>query len=297
MRTALAITLLLALPALAQEKDDFKWDAGKRRTPAVGDRWFQVDEETQSIKSKVTVGKEEPRNEDQSSVLKYRVVHEILATEGAKVTKERISVERWSLQKEPNDPEDKSLTGKVVVIDRTAGAPKVTYDGSAEGVSADAKKWVDVTLARVDPMDQVERLLPAKPIAADGEWNIDPKRLADEIFQGTEIDLEKSSAKGTLKNVHLTEDNVHEGDVEIKVALQLKQVPSAPVAWKEGGLVELVVTLQGSLEPEKRLKRSVKMELKLKGRAEQETQEGVIAVKMDMKMATSFASGEMPKKP
>src|SRR5581483_9591312 len=114
----------------------------------------------------------------------------------------------------------------------------------------------------------------------------DPKTLAQKIFKGTEIDSLKSSAKGVLKNVKV-EDGCHVGEAEIKVAIQLKQIPDAPIEWKEGGLVDLVVTINGSLEPEKNRKRSIKMELKLKGRAEHEGNDGLINVKMDMKMTTS----------
>lgn len=299
MRRALFAFAALALVAqAARAQDDFQWDATKKRAPAVGDRYFQVNEDLQQIKSKISLGKEAPKAEDSSSSLKYRVLHEVLAVDGDKVTKERITIERWSAQKESSEPEDKSLTGKTIVVEGSGEGRKVTWENGQDGVTDDGKRWIDVTFARADPMDQIEKLLPKKPIQDGAEWDLDVKALGDEIFKGTEIDPQRSTAKGTLKNVRV-EDGVHVGDIEIKIALQLKSVPNTgdrTVAWKEGGLVDLVVTVQGSLEPAKSRKRAVKMDLKLKGRAEQESEEGTINVKMDMRMTTSFTSGEMPKK-
>ncbi|MEZ0228543.1 MAG: hypothetical protein ACAI25_07940 [Planctomycetota bacterium] len=299
MRRSLALAVLVFASLLAvraevrAEDDGFKWNATKRRAPAVGDRYFQVNEDIQSIKSKIVRGKEET-DENSFSSLKYRVVHEILGVEKDKITKERVTVERWSVQKEEKEPEDKTLTGKIVVIEGT-DKKTVTYENGTEGVSEDAKRWVEVTFARADPMEQIEKLLPKEPVGDGSSWDLDTKELARDIFQGTEIDPQKSTAKGSLKNVRV-EDGIHLGDIEIKISLQLKQIPNAPIEWKEGGLVDLVVTIQGSLEQEKNRKRAVKMELKLKGRAEHESSEGSINVKMEMKMTTSFTSGDMPKK-
>ncbi len=290
---AALVLALVPLAAARAEDDGFKWNPQKRRTPAVGDRYFQVNEDVQSIKSKIVRGKEET-DENSFSSLKYRVVHEILGVEEGKISKERVTIERWSVQKEEKEPEDKTLSGKIVIIEGV-DKKKVTYENGQDGVSEDAKRWVEVTFGRADPMDQIERLLPKDPVGNNTEWDLDTKELAENIFQGTEIDPQKSTAKGTLKNVRV-EDGVHFGDVEIKIALQLKQIPNAPIEWKEGGLVDLVVTIQGSLEQEKNRKRAVKMELKLKGRAQHESAEGEINVKMEMKMTNSFTSGDMPKK-
>jgi hypothetical protein len=296
MRRSLAVlaALAFAISPLRAEDDGFKWTASKKRVPAQGDRYFQVNEDVQSIKSRIVRGKEET-DENSFSSLKYRVVHEILGVEGDKISKERITVERWAIQKEEKEPEDKTLTGKVVLIEGVGDRKKVTFENGSDGVSEDAKRWIDVTFARSDPMDQVEKLLPKDPVGNGAEWELDTKKLAEEIFQGSDIDPQKSSAKGSLKNVRV-EDGVHHGDVEVKISLQLKQIPNAPIEWKEGGLVDLVVTVQGSLEPEKNRKRAMKMELKLKGRAEHESSDGNINVKMEMRMATSFTTGEMPKK-
>lgn len=298
MRRSLVLLALLAAAPFVQsvraDDDGFKWNASKKRVPAVGDRYFQVNEDLQTIKSKIVRGKEET-DENSFSSLKYRVVHEILGVEGDKISKEKVTIERWSVQKEEKEPEDKTLTGKVVLIEGASDQKKVTYENGSDGVSEDAKRWVEVTFGRADPMDQVEKLLPKEPVGNGSEWELDTKKLAEDIFQGTDIDAQKSSAKGTLKNVRV-EDGVHLGDIEIRIALQLKQIPNAPVEWKEGGMVDLVVTVQGSLEPEKNRKRAVKMELKLKGRAEHESAEGPINVKMDMRMTSSFTSGDMPKK-
>jgi hypothetical protein len=268
--------------------------AASARGPAVGDRWFQVDEEIQKIRSKVTIGAQDPRNEDVSKIVKYRVVHETLAVAGKTVTKERVTIERWSALTDPKEPEDKSLSGKTVVIDRAGVRPKVVYEGGDNGVTVEAKKWVEQSLAKFDPMAQVDKIFPAAPVEPDSEWTLDTKKLADEIFKGTEIDGSKSSAKGVLKNVH-EENGIKTGDIEIKILLQLKQVLDNPVEWKEGGLVDLTITVQGSLEPEKSRKRSVRMDLKLAGRADQESTSGTISVKMDMKIQTNLASGDMPK--
>jgi hypothetical protein len=250
MRRSFAVlSLLVALlvgPVQAQD-DGFKWSPLKKRAPAVGDRYFQVNEDVQQIKSKIVRGKDET-DENSYSSLKYRVVHEILAVEGDKISKERVAIERWAVQKEEKEPEDKSLSGKTILIEGTGDKKKITFENGSDTVSEDGKRWVDVTFGRADPMDQIEKLLPKDPVRAGGEWDLDTKKLAEEIFQGTEIDGAKSSAKGALKNVRV-EDGVHVGDVEIKIALQLKQIPNAPVEWKEGGLVDLVVTVQGSLEP------------------------------------------------
>jgi len=162
-------------------------------------------------------------------------------------------------------------------------------------VSEEGKRWVESTFGSADPMHEIERLLPKEGVENGAEWPLDTKKLANEIFQGTEIDPQKSKATGTLKNVRV-EDGVHLGDVEIKIALQLKHIPSAPVEWKEGGLVDLVVTIQGSLEPEKSRKRTVRMDLKLKGRAEHDGGDGLVDVRMDMRMTNSFSVGDMPKK-
>jgi hypothetical protein len=294
MRRSLALVLVLLAPALAED-DGFKWNAVKRRVPAQGDRYFQVSDDVQSIKSKIGQGQKET-DENTFSSLKYRVLHEILGVEEGKISKERITVERWAMQKDEKEPEDKSLAGKIFVIEGTGERKKVTYEGNSDGVSDDGKRWVESTFARADPMEQIEKLLPKEPVGDGAEWELDTKKIGEELFQGTEIDASKSTAKGSLKNVRV-EDGVHLGDVEIKIAIQLKQIPNAPVEWKEGGLVDILVTIGGSLEPEKNRKRAVKMELKLKGRAQHESSEsGPISVKMEMKMTSSFSTGDMPKK-
>jgi hypothetical protein len=295
MRRVSAFLFLVAASAAALGQESWKWDPSKRHAPAVGDRWFQVDDELEESKSVVTVGKEAPRNEDAHHTLKYRVVRETLAVEGDKVTKERISIDRWSLQKSATTPEDKSLAGKAVVVEGAGEKRKLTYEGASDDLSPQAKSWAQLTLGRTDPTDELEKLYPKEPVEPDGEWTVDAAKLADEIFKGAEIDAQRSSVKGSLKNVRV-ENGVHVGDVEVKVALQLKKVPDAPIAWKDGGLVELTVEMKGSLEPDKDRRRNVKMDFKLKGEAAGDGEGGPVTMTMDMKIATSFSSGDLPRK-
>ncbi|HZV02042.1 MAG TPA: hypothetical protein VFF73_35365 [Planctomycetota bacterium] len=298
VRLVFVVALGLAVPALAQ--DAWKWDPHGRRAAAVGDRFFQVEEMSQEIKSKTTSTKNGVQDEDEVAEIKFRIVHEVLAVEGTEVTKERVSIERWSYASKRGgklEEEDKSATGRAVIVEVKDGARTVTFEGDTTGLTEHAKKWAKDTLSRADQMDQVDKLFPKGPVKPDEEWTIDPTALASEMFEKAKIDAEKSKCTGKLTQVK-EEDGVHTGEVAIKTAIQLKQVPGTdPIDWKEGGLVDMSVNMKGSLELEKSRDRSFQLDLKLKGRAEQEDKKkDKVSVEMEMSMKVSFKMGDMPKK-
>jgi hypothetical protein len=293
-RSFVALGLILVLAGVAKAgDDDFKWDPKKKKTPAVGDRFFSTQEDNEKAKVKIGVPGQPPQTQDQNQTIKTRLVHEVLKVADGKVVKEKITIERFLLSKGEGTDDDKSLEGKIVVVEGKGGKRAARIIGDDETISPEAHAWVEKALAK-DQSEEDEQFYPDKPIGADGEWELEAKKLAEALFPGVEIDAEGSSAKGKLTNVRV-EDGVHMGHVELKLKIKLKKLPGTPFEWKEGGVLEMTMLGDTSLDGDKSRKKSRKMDGKLKGKAEQESDGMSITLKMDMTMTSSMDEGEMPK--
>jgi hypothetical protein len=299
IRTVAVLILALAAPALAQEKE-WKWDPHGRPVPAVGDRYFQVESTSTHYKYRITSAKNGTQDVEETAEIKFRIVHEVLAVQGSVVTKERIAIERWSSLEKRGDKveEDKSATGHSVILEVKDGARTITFEGDTTGLTGPARKWATENLGRADQMDQMDKLFPKDPVKPDTEWTPDSAAVAADMFPEAKIDAEKSKCSGKLTQVK-EENGAHTGQVDLKTAIQLKQVPGKdPVDWKEGGLLDMTVTMKGSLELEKSRERTYEADLTLKGRAEQEDpkKKDTASVELEMSMKISFKMGDMPKK-
>ena len=293
-RSFVVLGLVLVLAGVVKAgDDDFKWDPKKKKAPAVGDRFFTTQEDTEKAKVKIGVPGQPPQTQDQNQTIKTRLVHEVLKVADGKVVKEKITVERFLLSKGEGTDDDKSLEGKVVVVEGSGDKRSSRIVGDDESVSLEAKAWVEKSFAK-DKTEEDERIFPDKPIGADAEWTLDPKKLAEDMFPGVEIDEKESSAKGKLTNVRV-EDGFHMGHLELKIKIKLKKLPGTPFEWKEGGILEMTLGGESSLEGDKGRKKAVKMDGKLKGKAEQESEMGAVTLRMDMTMTSSMDEGDMPK--
>jgi hypothetical protein len=297
-RSSVALGLILVVTGVLTGvvkagDDDFKWDPKKKKTPAVGDRFFSTQEDNEKAKVKIGVPGQPPQTQDQDQTIKTRLIHEVLKVEDGKIVKEKVTVERFLLSKGEGTDDDKSLEGRTIVVSGKGDKRKVRILGDEETLSPEAKAWAEKALAK-DKGDEDERIFPDKPIGADGEWDLEVKKLAEEMFPGVEIDAEGSSAKGKLTNVRV-EDGVHMGHLDLKIKIKLKKLPGTPFEWKDGGILEMTMGGETSLEGDKSRKKTVKMDGKLKGKAEQESDGMTIALKMDMTMASSMDEGDMPK--
>jgi hypothetical protein len=294
---ALALSLLVvAAPFAAAQDTGWKWDPKKKRVPAVGDRIFEEGTETTDNKLKIQGPNEEPTDKGVQFTLAYRVVRECLAIEGDKVSKERIKVERW--QRKPlagaasQEPAESSLEGKTILVEGT-GAKKVwKIEKDAEKVTDTARLWIEKDLVKKENGKADAVLDPKEPLAPDSEWTIDPKAVAKDMFGFGEIDPALSSAKGKLSNVRV-ENGAHVGTVELKLTLALKQFPASPLAWKEGGVLEVTISGENVLDQAKVGQGKMRMELKLKGKVDQESPKGgSIKIDMDMHITREGTTGD-----
>lgn len=293
-RSFVALGLILVLAGVAKAGDEeFKWDPKKKKAPAVGDRFFSTQEDSEKAKVKIGIPGQPAQNQDQNQVVKTRVVHEILKVADGKVTKEKITIERFVLSKGEGTDDDKSLEGKIVVVEGVGDKRSARIVGDDDAVSPEGKAWVEKTFAK-DKTEEDERIFPDKPVAQDAEWTLDVKKLAEDMFPGVEIDEKESSAKGKLTNVRV-EEQVHLGHIDLKIKIKLKKLPGTPFEWKEGGVLEMTLGGEHSLEGDKSRKKNLKMDGKLKGKAEQDQEGMSITLKMDMTMSQSMDEGDMPK--
>ena len=292
---ALLASALLSGPALA---DDWKWDPkAHRQPPKVGRRTFDDYVETTSNKVTVQANGQVVQDQQESVTVAVRVIREILAVEGESASQQRFTIEKWSL-KLGDAPEDKSLEGKTVLVEGVGEARKATIEGTPEPqVSDAARQWIEKEItSKGDEKDKKDEVFdPKEPVAPDGEWTIDAAALAQELFQA-EIDPAKSSAKGKLTNVR-TEEGRRVGKVTVDCAVQLKAVPGAPIEWSEGGLVKVLVDMEGCLEASAdRLNGKIAMEVALAGKAQQQSPQGLVEISMDISMKRQGSAGEAPAK-
>ncbi len=286
--TLVAVTLLFTAPgAFAQEKPDFRWDPKKEPVDEVGDKYFIEEDLTDFVKSKVEAPGREPQVQDQETVRRFRAVHEVLAAEGGKATRKRVVVERWEVTPK-GGPADRTLAGKTIVVEGPPAARKATVDGGEAGLSRAAKEWIQKELI-IDRPGVKEAMNPKAPVADGEEWPIDPAVVVEQMFKGAEIDPAKSSGKARLSQVQ-EKDGVHRGHVDVSIAIQLLKLPGTPLAWKEGGLLEVTFGGEVQLDPPGHGSRA-DISVKLGGVAEVEGETGVTRVRMELHSKGTQAKG------
>jgi len=280
---ALALLVAFAGAARAQDKkDDFKWDPKKKAKPVEGYKAF--DEGTDSMKQHVKAklnGQALPDQKKESTTT-FRVLEEVVKVTDGKKTEVKFKVEKW--KQSEGEEDDTCLEGKTVVVKGTGADTKWELKEKDVELSDGAKAWIDKELAKKDEEDKEafdKAGFPQKPIGDGETWDGDAKAFAELLFKDKfEIDPEKSSLKGTLSGVHV-EDGIHCGKIELKAKFAIKKSDQLT----EGGTIELTITADGSLEPDKREAGTMKMDMKLEAKSNQETEQGTanVTVKVDAK--------------
>ncbi|MBI3724923.1 hypothetical protein HY251_13350, partial [bacterium] len=134
--------------------------------------------------------------------------------------------------------------------------------------------------ASVKTDEDFDVLLPKEPVADGGEWTLDPKDAAQVLYTGAEIDAEKSSVKGKLTQVKV-EDGAHVGRVEVKGTLTLTRIKvnGQTIDYKDGGALEIVYVVSGSLEPERSPSRTTSIKMLFDGTGSYDTPQGKATLK------------------
>jgi hypothetical protein len=288
---AFALGLAFALAARGARADDWKWDPSvKKATPKVGSKSYSEEEELEKQSSKVTLGAQVVQNEKHEVKTTFRLVSEVIAVDGDKVSEELVKVEKWKQEVKGDDP-DTSLEGHTFRVKGT-GAKK-TYqieDDKENKVSDEAKQWIQGRIEKKKSDDEEEKsqrvFFPKTPVPQDAEWKPDVAELA-KVMGLPDIDLAKSSAQGKLSNVHM-DHGVHFGHIEVKVTFALN-LPEGK--WVEGGNLDLTLAVDTSLEPDKRDQDDGKMDVEFSGKGNVTTQNGEAVVKRVLTQKRSGKSG------
>ena len=297
-RASLAAGLMIfagvALRAPAALGDGWKWNPADVRAPAVGDRSFTdfTEKQKQKIKMLTPDGKED---KDETATVSVRYVDEILAVEKSKVTKRRVTYERWS--RVVGGETDKSLEGKTVLVTGEGEERTVAIEKDEAIVSDGAKSWLESEWHGQKDQSETDHLLfPKEPIADGGEWKLDAKAVAKELFDGAEIDEKASKVAGKLTGVTV-ENEVHSGKLELSCTLKLTAFPGTSVPFIEGGTVEVKVVDTRSLEPRRQRKTASKTTMALKGKAEQKGEAGEIKIDYELESVKEETTGDLPPAP
>jgi len=285
--------IFVAAPLLARaaKADDWKFDPKKKRKHAVGDKTEEQLTQQRKIKVKITAQQQIPGT-DQDQRLTLKVVKEVLAVseDGSKITKSKLKVVKFELKEGKDGEADTSLEGKTITIERDGDSNSAKIDDET-GVSDQAKRWVETELAKGDKDNEKmdDAIFPKEPIAPDTEWKADPNKVSKALFDGAECDKEASSATGKLSSVRV-DGGLHWGLLEITMKLKLKKFPQSDMDWKDGGVLEMVMSGDGALDKESSEDGTIKVDMKLKGTAEQDAGDGnkmTIDFSMTMKQEAS----------
>jgi len=311
--TSFALAVAFAPTARAQDKlpADWKWDArtwasaqSKEKALKVGDRHYHEGNDKDTKKQKVVAGGN-TQNEESASELTFRYIEEILEVDGdGKATKAKLTMEKWSKKTTGTEAkEDKSLEGKTVMLSRE-GDKTNSEIKEADGVSDDAKAWVNSELSLTKAFagamgsgddKEMEMLLPEGPIAPDGEWKIDAQKVATKLFgDDMKIDTDKSSAGGKLTECRMDKAGYPRGKWVVELKLQLKTIPNTQAAWTEGGAFVIRIEYEGSLENNRHY-RTMQMAMDFGGKGEIAQEDAKATLEMKITAAKKEASGRVDK--
>jgi hypothetical protein len=284
-RTLVALSLALAVAAVARTAcaDDFKWDPKVKKAPPVpGYKEVADATEYHKVNVKVTQGEQVVQNVKDEATTTYKFTREIVKVDDKKkVTESVFKIEKWKIDKKGEDP-DTSLEGHTVRVTGTGEAKTFKVeDDKDDKVSDGAKQWIENELAKKkkggddDEEDEhMKALFPSEPVGDGAEWKPDLAAVTKALGT-TDYDPEKSSAKGSLTKVRV-ENGVHVGHIEIQVSLAVKQ---PGVTWKEGGVMEMTISLDSSLELDKRDAQDGTVEVKFSGKGDAEGPQGPMTFK------------------
>jgi hypothetical protein len=238
----LAFPFLAALAAVALVRpacaDDEKKTLVTRDHWKTGDVVTATEHETKHEVVKVTMGEQtlQDKTEDTATDVEW-VTRCDEADASGKLLKAVVHVVSWSWSK-TGEEKDTSLKG--AVIDVTGGTSRSWKARGDAKVGEGAKAWLDQTFGEKSHDDNA--LDPTGPLAPGESWTIDMAKAAQRLGGGgLEIDVAKSSGKGTLER--------YEGsNAVLSIALEMatKGLPLGPgqtAAWTEGGVLQLDVDM------------------------------------------------------
>ncbi len=291
VRFVAVLAAVVALGLVARAEDAFKWDPkAKKPAPKVGDKWWSEIKDVQKNNLALSMDGNAMPERKEDSVFTYRATFEVLEVDGDEATKTKVTFDRF--ERKSGEKTDTSLQGKTVTVEGKGDAKKATISDDAT-VSPQAKAWVGREIARSDAKKDkdTEPFFPKEPVAADGEWKLDPEQIAKDILKGAKIDPAKSSATGKLTNVREEKDG-HHGTIEVTAKLQVTSFPMGPGALPvtEGGLMDILVVEDRALDGASHDGHAkMKMDYTMKGG--QKTQRGDMALSMDMHAEKNVKSG------
>lgn len=297
---AFSLSLVLCLAARAAIADDWKWDPKvKAAAPKVGDKDVREGEDYQKMSMKVSVGEQVVQNEKKEATTTYRYTREVIAVDGKHVSEQLVKIAAWKQVRKDEDP-DTTLEGHTVRVKTLAGAKTATIEDDKEDkVSDEAKKWVDSELAKKkkkgekdeddDEDGEMRKLFPTEPVADGAEWKPDVAKVAESME--IHVDPAKSSAKASLTKVHV-ENGVHMGHLEFKLSLALV-IPS--VTWTDGGVMEMTVAIDTSLERDKLDAATAAFEAKFSGKGEAVSPQGNATLKQNLTEKHTMTNGPEKK--